>query len=162
MRVAFQIRAVIVNHEVFLNPSESPPTVGIKFLVLPCPTWILRIARGTGIKVPVVCCKGCFCPISLHQSASGCPIIRIPKAGINPHRLVLREWNTNWFSILEYSYRSVIHQETEKTKTKTKTNTLEKIKISENFKLKKKTKCKELLRVCFLIRVSCSLSRGFS
>ena len=114
-RESFQITAIVVDHEVFLNPSQSSSSMCIKLVGLPCwiREWIGRRESGN-IEVPVVCCKGCLSPICFHQSSSCSPIISIPKARVNLHRLSLREWNTNRFCVLEYSYGSVINQEAEK------------------------------------------------
>lgn len=114
MREAFQVGAVVVNHEVFLNPSQPSPARGIKLVGLPCSIRPPCNIGAGNIEIPVVCCKGCLGPISFHQSSSRRPVIGVPEARVNPHRLALREGNADRFSILEYSYGDVINHEAEK------------------------------------------------
>lgn len=81
MREAFEISAVVVNHEVLLNPSQPSSAVGIKFLGLEGTVRECACGGGSaGSEVPVVCCEGCLGPVSFHQPSSCGPVIRIPEA----------------------------------------------------------------------------------
>jgi hypothetical protein len=111
LREAFQVSAVVVNHEVFLNPSQSSSARAIKLVGLPSSIGPPCSSGGGDLEVPVVCCEGRLGPISFHQSSSCRPVVSVPEARVNPHRLALREGNANRFGILEYSYGNVINQE---------------------------------------------------
>ena len=57
----------------------------------------VRPSTGIDVEVPKRSNEGCFCPICLNSSTTCCPVISFPKTGVNPHWLVLREWNANGF-----------------------------------------------------------------
>jgi hypothetical protein len=113
LRESFQVSAVVVNHEVFLNPSQTSSAMGIKLVGLPCSVGPPCSIGGCNFEIPVVCCEGCLGPISFHQSSSCGPVVSIPEARVNLHWLALGEGNADLFSILEYSYGNVINHEAE-------------------------------------------------
>lgn len=125
LREPIDVRAVVVDHKVLVDPPEPPAAVGVELIGLPRgsgggggpPDLAGRGGRGpgagSGLEVPVVCREGRFRPVRLDQASSRGPIISIPKAWVYLHGLVLGEGHTNWLCILEHSNRSVVHQEAE-------------------------------------------------
>lgn len=126
---SLSVFAVIIDHVIILNPFHL--TLACKIKVLPEPwvadgvregrIWTARrcsIIPNTSIdtKVSIGSNEGCLCPINLDKSTSCCPVISIPKTRVNPHLLVLREWNTNSFQVLEFSNWNAIYIETNMTK----------------------------------------------
>ena len=92
------VRAVIVNHIILLSPFDLRFAIGIHLLREP---WICVIIGRTrrssvgpntrvGSEVPVWRCERRFAPISFNQTASGRPVVCVPKARIYLHRLALR------------------------------------------------------------------------
>ena len=111
---SLKIVAVVIDHEVLLNPSQFSSAIGIKLVALPCS---IREGIGgelCGFEIAVVGCKGCLGPISFHQTTSGGPVISVPQARIDSHGLLLWERNANSLTILEHPYGNVIHQESAK------------------------------------------------
>jgi len=80
----FGVCTVIVNHVVFPHPLEPLLLVGVQSLLC---SGVRR--RSSGIEVAEGCNKGSFSPVGLDEPTSGCPIICIPKGGVDPHCLVL-------------------------------------------------------------------------
>ena len=124
LRESFQVSAVVVNHVLVLHPSKPVAAGGIKSLNLP--GTVLHGIRGCGgarwsrwpntsigFEISVRSSERSLCPVSLHEPPSRCPIISVPETRINPHGLLRRERHSDWFRVVEYSYRDVVHQETE-------------------------------------------------
>jgi hypothetical protein len=107
LREASQVSAVVVNHEIFLNPSQSSSTWSIKLIGVPCTVResagrlgttrrsTVRPSTGIGLEVSIVCGEGRLSPVSFDQSTSCSPVISIPEARVNPHGLALGKWNSN-------------------------------------------------------------------
>jgi len=105
-----------------LHPSNPVSASCIKSLSTPClvvrfrACWlgIRTNSFGIGIELPVGRSKRCFGPVCLHTPALGCPVIRVPEAGIHPHGLALGKWDTRSIMVIEHPYWYVIYQETAK------------------------------------------------
>lgn len=113
MRESLKIRAVVVDHEIPLNPSES--SSGGRIQLVCFPTTVKERRGGDGVEVPVVRRERRFRPIGFHEAAPRCPVVGVPEARVNPHRLVFRKGDADRFGISEYSDGGVIHQETGET-----------------------------------------------
>lgn len=115
MRKALEIGTVIVDHEVLLDPAEAATAKGVQFGSgggagegRPGFSAVCGGASG-GVKVAVIGCKWSFRPVGFDQSASGCPIVRVPKAGVDSHRLSPRKRYADLLRILELSNRIVVY-----------------------------------------------------
>jgi len=126
LRKSVGVSAIIVNHVILLNPTQSILVWWIQLLGIPGiggarvgsarrRWWWWWSRRDTGIclEIPVRSCERSLAPISLHKTTSCCPVIGIPEARVYPHWLILRECNSFWFHVLEFSYRSPIYWEAE-------------------------------------------------
>ncbi|KAL0399643.1 UNVERIFIED_CONTAM: hypothetical protein Sradi_2307600 [Sesamum radiatum] len=100
LRKPLDISAIIVDHVLLLNPSQSISALPIKPRGLPC----LRLERVRGlgparrsghaaidVEVPVRGHEWSLAPISLHPPALCCPVICIPQAALHSHGLALGE-----------------------------------------------------------------------
>lgn len=112
LRKSSIVGAIIIYHEILLNPSQPSPAISIELLILPCSVWESWIAR-LHVEVAIIGRKWRTGPISFHKPTSCRPIVSIPEAWVYSHWLVLWERDTNWFGVLEHPNRSVVHQETE-------------------------------------------------
>jgi len=124
---SLRITAVVVNHVLPLHPSH--PSVAHRVQLMGVPRilnrWstrghhvLRRATRGTirphasiGIEVPVVRGEGRMSPVSLDEPPHCGPVIGIPQAGVQSHRLVLGERYPTRLVILEISNRNVIDQQ---------------------------------------------------
>lgn len=124
LREPLYISAVVINHIVLLHPSQSLQTGGVK--LLPHPSVISRRAgRGTRrphasitVEVPKWCGEWRLGPIGLHKPAPRGPVISIPQARVDLHRLVLRVWHASRLSVLELSNGCPIRIEANMIETK--------------------------------------------
>lgn len=129
LRESFNIRAIIVNHVIFLHPSKLLLAIGIQFLweqkTRSIGLWFWA-ARGRprwpntsliAIEVPVRSSKRSFAPICLDKTASCSPVIGIPETRIYFHWLTLRVLHPNRLKVLELSNWRPINIETGKIQT---------------------------------------------
>ena len=126
LRKSLGVSAIIVNHVILLHPIQFPLVWWIQLLgVVPGIGgarvrtarrrwwwWSIRVTC-IGIEIPIRSCERSLAPIGLHKTTSCCPVISIPKARVYPHWLIIRECNSFWFHVLEFSYGSPIYWEAE-------------------------------------------------
>lgn len=114
---AFCILAVVIDHVVTPNPLESLFLTGIELLVPPCP-FRSRAQRRSARRHARVCAEALvrrhersLTPISLHEPTPGGPVVSIPQAGVEAHRLVLRVGHSHLLAVPKSSDRCSIHVE---------------------------------------------------
>lgn len=117
------VSAVVIDHELALQPSKSVPACSIKPLVLPCWGigrcrarwwwWFFWPKASIDVEVSVGGRERSMAPVSLHTPTLCCPVISIPESCINLHGLIFRKWKAKWFQVVEHSNWTSIHQESE-------------------------------------------------
>jgi hypothetical protein len=110
----FGVCAVIIDHVVLLHPLETPLLVGVQSLLC---SGVRR--RSNSIEVAEGCSKGRFSPVGLDKPTSGCPVICIPKGGVDPHCLALGimiigiHFTQLCLPVLKHSNRSPVYRKSE-------------------------------------------------
>lgn len=106
LRESLWISTIVVNHVILLYPFHSLLACRIQLLREP-----IIVVGDICIEVPIRSCEGGMRPVGLNKTTPCCPIISIPETRVDSHWLVLWEWNTQWFWVLELSDRSSIYWE---------------------------------------------------
>lgn len=117
MREPLEIGTVIVDHEVLLDPAEAATAKGVEFGGGGAGEGGPGFGAvgsggggaGGGVEVAVIGGEGSFGPVGFDESASGSPVVGVPKAGVDSHRLSLRERYADRLRVLELSYWVVVH-----------------------------------------------------
>lgn len=97
---SLNVIAIIVNHVVTLQKSKSPLLPWIQTLCGLIPPGLFRINSTIGISSPfgntglylevlIRCDEGSLSPVNLDKTTSGSPIISIPNAAEDSHRLLV-------------------------------------------------------------------------
>lgn len=113
---ALEIGTVIVDHEVLLDPAEAATAEGIQLVGLGRGAGeggpgfgAVDGGTGGGVEVAVICGERSVGPVSFDESASGGPVVGVPKGGVDSHWLSLGKRYAHRLRIPEFSYWIVVH-----------------------------------------------------
>lgn len=116
LREALEIRTIIVDHEVLLDPAEAAPTECIQL--------VGSVGRGSGggfggvvsrvgdsveVKVAVICGERRVGPVGFNESATSGPVVCIPKRRVDSHGLCVGKRYAHCLCVSEFSYWIVVH-----------------------------------------------------
>lgn len=120
-RVSSPVVAVIVDGVLATHPFEAVVLTRVEVSELPLVPPALALGgaelglhgrlAAVDVELPVRRHERCLRPVRLLESAARGPIVRVPQARVQLHRLVEREFHPDVLAVLEHPDRSVVHEE---------------------------------------------------